>query len=244
MTNILTLLAKPLALSSWPSLPCPICLMGHFVSSGPVLYENAESIQALSHAEWEPLWISGIFTWSGECGNPKCKQVMRALGTYFMDFGDDVEYEEFLKVEYILPPLLLLPLPDGTPASVTEAVSEAERVLFAAPGLAATALRSAVEAYLDSVEIPRVDDKGRRLTLHGRLLIWRSSPDGDNEVYELLNAIKWIGNQGAHERKTLGVEQVLSGVEFLEESFRRLITGPRLQARAKEINETKGNQSR
>ena len=68
---------------------------------------------------------------------------------------DDIDYQgipysSYYTVRHLHPPMLMMPIPKSAPDEVREGILRASRVLFADPGLAATALRATVERFLSS----------------------------------------------------------------------------------------------
>lgn len=65
--------------------------------------------------------------------------------------------------------MLLMPIPKSAPEEVREGVLRASRVLFADPGLAATALRATVELFLTSQGISAVSTNGEFRSADSRI---------------------------------------------------------------------------
>lgn len=230
--------------SPWPRPACPSCEEGHVAFGEPSTDEDGASRQARSHEHWEPDWISGTFVSTGRCENPHCRQAVTAAGRYSVGESKSARYEwpqhnAFYKVDYFSPALRLISLPEDVPTSVDEAVERASRVLFADPGLAATALRASVERFLTHVGVPSERSNGGFISLDDRLKEWRKTAGSDRPA-DLFLAVKWIGNRGTHEVGNLSVDDVIDGAEFIDEALHVLFTAPELDARARVVSERKG----
>lgn len=121
-----------------------------------------------------------------------------------------------------------------------EGVRRASRVLFADPGLAATALRATVELFLTSESIAATRSNGQFRSAHERINEWRDADPSRPPVSDLLFAVKWLGNAGTHEDTNLLTIEVLDGARVLDEAFHRLFTGPDIDLYARTINEARG----
>lgn len=170
------------------------------------------------------------------------------MGNYAVDLADQqtdqdfggVRYSKYYTVKQVSPPPRLMRLPSTTPASVQDGVARAAAVLFADPGLAATALRLVVEQFLTSEGVPATRPNGGFVSADHRIKAWRDGSEDRSRVADLLLAVKWIGNAGTHSLSKLTVEEVLNGVEFLDEAFHALFVGPDVDARAKAVNAARG----
>jgi len=206
------------------------------------------SVKAHGHWAWEPDWIRGAFTTTGTCQNKDCGYKVAASGTYEVDAAQLVveedmagaPYSDYFTFQSFSPPLQLMKLPVGTPDQVQEGVDRAAAVLFADPGLAATALRLVVEQFLTTEGVSSRRAKGGFASADERIRTWRSAAAGRERVADLLLAAKWIGNAGTHSLATLTVAEVLEGAEFLSEAFHVLFEGPTIDARAQAINKARG----
>ncbi|WP_460826582.1 DUF4145 domain-containing protein [Nostocoides australiense] len=244
----LSVLAKPLESGqAWPRPSCPTCQSGFVRFSSPTEVESHESSSARGHDAFEPEWITGTFVVQGECENPECRQSIHGTGNYGVDYSDRSNYDDYgpsyssyYTITHLHPPMLMMPIPGSAPDNVREGVLRASRVLFADPGLAATALRATVELFLTHAGVAATTPSGKFRSAHERIEEWRDADPGRPEVADLLFAVKWLGNAGTHEDADLTVIEVLDGARVLDEAFHRLFTGPDIQARARRINAAKG----
>lgn len=119
-------------------------------------------------------------------------------------------------------------------------MSRASRVLFADPGLAATALRATVELFLTSEGIASRRTNGKFRSAHERIVEWVNADTDRPAVKDLFFAVKWLGNSGTHEDSDLTAIEVLDGARVLEEAFHRLFTGTEIEAHARSIIAAEG----
>ncbi|MGO4246473.1 DUF4145 domain-containing protein [Paenarthrobacter sp. RAF54_2] len=244
-------LAKPIEGGQpWPRPACPKCQTGYIGFSSPVEDEDHDSAEVRDHPAFDPEWISGTFVVRGQCENPKCRQAVHGTGDYSVDYSqktnqDDFEftgpsYSPYYTVTHLHPPMLIMPIPVSAPSEVREGVLRASRVMFADPGLAATALRATVECFLTAEGIPVTHSTGKFRKAHERIEEWRRADPGRPSVADLFFAVKWLGNAGTHEDSDLTTMEVLDGARVLDEAFHRLFTGPDIEAHARSINAARG----
>jgi hypothetical protein len=234
----------------WPRPACPECQTGYIGFSSPDYHESHDSIASHDHPAFDPEWISGTFVVQGRCENPECQQVVHGTGDYGVSYSkksnqDDFEYggppySRYSTVTHLHPPMLIMPIPISAPDEVREGVLRASRVLFADPGLAATALRATVERFLTSEGTSATRPSGEFRNAHERINEWRDADPNRPPVADLFFAVKWLGNAGTHEDSDLTTMEVLDGARVLDEAFHRLFTGPNIEAHARSINAAKG----
>lgn len=237
---------------SWPRPVCPTCGDGYVSFGEPETSEDGQSRSLQSERAWEPFWVHGTFRATGQCEKPSCRQEVTVTGTYTVGDAsgrgrewepDNDEYYDqysvFYRVEYFSPPLTLLLLPKDSPDQVREALARAAKVIYLDPGLAATAVRAAVERYLTSAGIAPTSETGGFVPLDKRLENWRITTGHGREA-DLLRAVKWIGNSGTHEPDELTASDVLDGVRFIDEVFHSLYVAPDVDAKAQAVNAHRG----
>ncbi|MDN4477304.1 DUF4145 domain-containing protein [Demequina sp. SYSU T00039] len=234
----------------WPRPACPTCQTGYIGFATPSENEDSSAVSARDHPNFEPIWIFGTFVVRGECENPKCRQAVHGTGDYRVGYakkniGEESEYQgynysSYYTVTHLHPPMLLMPIPASAPAQVKDGVLRASRVLFADPGLAATALRATVEQFLTSQGIAGKRISGQFRNAHERIEEWSAADAGRPPVANLFFAVKWLGNAGTHEDSDVTTVEVVAGARVLDEAFHRLFTGPDIDAHARSINAAKG----
>lgn len=217
----------------------------------PETAENKISRSYRGHDAWEPEWISGTMQLSGRCENSECEQIVTAVGSFRVDVSRDrpindpdegyqgQRYSEFYKIDYFNPPLLLITLPEDIPRDVRRAIDRARPIVFVDPSFAATALRNSVECFLSDEGVPARNSKGSYTPLHQRIKQWKTKT-GNQKVAELLQAVKWIGNEGTHEGTSLTVQEILVSLEFIEAAFHELLVAPGISQRVQTVNQSKG----
>lgn len=157
---------------------------------------------------------------------------------HYEDWGP--VYDNYYRLQMTVPPLPIMQTPERCPELVKDAVANAARVIWVDPSAAANRLRIAIEQLLDAKRIPRSTRVGVKLAplkLHGRIERLRATHPS---VAELLEAVKWIGNQGSHE-DSLGVADVLEGAQLFEHALAQMYdTAPaEIRRRAMQINKAK-----
>lgn len=236
---------------SWPRPRCPACGSGHIRFGMPEESEGYASASERDHPAFEPDWIKGTFLIRGQCENPNCAQVVHGTGDYRVDDACESvpfdphnqlgrPYSSYYRVVHLHPAMLLMSIPESAPTEVREGVLRASRVMFADPGMAATALRATVERLLTFEGVPSIDASGRFCSAHRRIETWQDANASRIPVAELLFAVKWLGNAGTHEDSSLSVLDVLDGASLLDEAFHRIYAGPDIDARAQSINTARG----
>lgn len=229
--------------TEWADATCPSCQIGYLRADNAVEQESTASLDAHNHEAWEPEWISGYFTCALRCQRVQCREIAVALGVWQVreEWDDRGPFHvSYYRLEMTTPPLPILRTPEKCPARVREAVAGAARVVWVDPSAAASRLRVAIELLLDSRRIPRSTTAGGERTslrLHARIDRLRKT---NPAVADLLEAVKWIGNQGSHE-DSLETTDVLDGAELLEHALALLYdpTPTQIQRRARQINKAK-----
>ncbi len=234
----------------WPELQCPRCrrsvLEPNIQSS-----ESISSIEArLGDAVWDG-WTEGHFFGTLSCARTPCGNKYVVAGNWSSRSPDLPEQDDFLddphlagsSVRHILPPLPVMPFPDKTPDDVRILVQSASSVLLSDTSAAANRMRSAVESLLDARKVRRLPPgrRGAKYRLSTDRRIKEFSVE-NNEVADLLMAIKWIGNAGSHESRPLSLSVVLDGIELFAHAIHLLYddTPQALQRRAARINRRRG----
>ena len=101
------------------------------------------------------------------------------------------------------------------PKPIEHLVREAVALFWADHRAAASRVREVIEAVLTDLEIPTQDTKKGRLTLHRRIeLFAKLENEKWKEQAEVIEAAKWIGNDGTHD--TVTRDECLDAFEMLE----------------------------
>lgn len=211
-----------------PPWPCHACKGGTLALKPKSFrsWETAESKRGRRDENWEPDWICELFSCVLQCAS--CKEVSIASGesTWVNEYIDDVgqhgialEYEPRL----VLPAPTILPTVAGLPDEASRPLVDSFGLYWADPPAAASRIRTSLERYLDSKKIPKKarSKKGgmARLSLHARIQRFKSP---NPQVTASLLAIKWLGNDGAHDDQ-LSREDVLDAYEILHDVLPDLV---------------------
>lgn len=101
------------------------------------------------------------------------------------------------------------------PKPVDALIREAAALYWLDQAAAVSRVREAIEAILTDLGAPERSAGGKRLALHGRIAAFRTSAEGQwDEQADIIEAAKWIGNEGTHE--TVSRDAALDAFEMLE----------------------------
>ena len=206
----------------WPSLPCLVCHRGALEMVTISEFESKASADARVGVEIEEGPRSGFFHGELACSQPSCGSKYVVAGEWTRGTDDPDEETDSLDiydpslfgltVRHILPPLPLIALPEGTPEPVKVLVESCSSVLLSDPNAASGRIRTAIEAVLDQQKIQKTgNSRAERLGIHARLnkLAEKNGPAATHLI-----AMKWIGNEGTHEREPVPLRSVLDGLEL------------------------------
>ncbi len=238
-----------------PPILCGVCRDGYLSIEKLVKSENTDSLMAHDHDAWEPEWISGLIQAILRCGNPKCKAISVVTGRYRVVFDVDIvmddhgqqqqvaTYTDELKIETIFPSTPIITAPPSAPAILDSLMAEAASIALLSPSAAANRVRTAIDEVLNSYGILRfrVSKRTRRkirVQTHERIEIFKAK---NEEVAELLLAVKWIGNTGSH-TDSISLQEALDGAELFSHAIELLYDtkSHELKKKAKKINARKG----
>lgn len=211
----------------WPSLTCPTCHAGVLEYATPQLLASPAAVRSQEHEGWDPTWLRGTFAMVSQCSNSRCRQSVVFAGDWEVveNNGDPKwgDYGDLLRIRTAVPPLPLIREPAGTPDSARAALHAAAGVVWTDPGSAAGRLRTGLERILDDQKIADKRSGGGRISAHDRVvdLGKQHTMAGD-----ALMAVKWIGNEGAHDDE-LTASDVVDGAAALELALQLLYdSGP------------------
>lgn len=189
-----------------PAWPCPNCSAGALDIDENTLFtaETAESISAHDIPDWEPDWIIGWFGCRLTCR--RCgEQVAVAGQTKVQQFEDDYgrpEYVRLLYPCYFSNPPPLITLPDRTPPTVAELLSQSFGLFWIDSASCANRIRTSIEEILTDRGVRRTELTGKqkvkrrkRIELHRRIEEFQVA---NPEVAKMMMAMKWLGNAGSH----------------------------------------------
>lgn len=205
--------------NDWPDANCPACGVGHLRADPAVEVEATSSREARGHEAWEAEWVHGLFTCILRCQRGQCGELVVATGDwrvreYIGGDWESLEWEHQYRLRTTLPAVPIIPSARLCPDPVQAALAKASQVIWVDPSGAGNRLRVAVELSLDAKKIPRMTSgpKRTRLSTHARIDLLRlKNPDAAS----LLEAVKWVGNQGSHE-DSLTIADVLGAAKILD----------------------------
>lgn len=245
---MLAQLAKRNAKDGFPLFTCNNCKADLQKITNLNSSESEASRALHAHDAWEPEWIEGNFTAISTCQS--CSDKVYIVGTYsineYVDEDENgnphLDYEEVFNIKYMTPTIELLKVTSKCPEEVKKHIESAAEVIFANPDLAANRLRASIEALLTEQKTPRYKtnkkNKRYKLTTHNRIELLTEK---NKEVGVLLEAVKWIGNDGSHE-SSLSFSDIIDGLEIysLALSFLYDDSSAAIKKKAAIINKNKG----
>lgn len=205
----------------YPSWPCPRCQQGSFrllstsiqkITSFQERYER--TAHSYNHHE-----LLDRFTGHMQCDRPGCQETGTIAGNYLSHWLSDGTEEGLTEISYQVLSVVPAPLPfevdQRIPKPIEHLVREAAALFWADHRAAASRVREVIEAVLTDLEIPTQDTKKGRLTLHRRIeLFAKLENEKWKEQAEVIEAAKWIGNDGTHD--TVTRDECLDAFEMLE----------------------------
>ena len=200
---------------------CPRCGIGQILLPDGELHADKVNADIANWPEWgDPTDIGGVFTARLECSRPSCHEIVAVLGDFSTEYGyepgqPDTSYIEIYRLRALHPVIPLFVAPDGTPESVRADLHRAAATIWLDPPSAATCLRRSLESLLTEQGVPAnsIGTKPTRFTLHQRLEEFKKvRPD----VADLLEAVKWVGDDAAHEGGQIAAKDAVNIAEFVE----------------------------
>lgn len=184
-----------------PTWPCPKCGVQSLSCSDDQLLKHYKNPIDPNHIHFDPGWIEYIFTMHLACANTSCGCRAVCVGTgdvsqeYLHDGSGDWDWFDYFQVKYFEPALRIFVAPSDAPECVIEALGTSFSTFFSSPGTSLSNLRSALEVLLSEMEVASVDARGKFLPLAKRIELL---PENYRKIVEPANAIRWLGNGGAH----------------------------------------------
>lgn len=152
-------------------------------------------------------WLQARFSGQLCCNNKACNEAVAVIGRaeipnpiFQQKTQKNLPY--YIIPEYFSPSLQIFRLKNEYPAAIRAELARSFAIIFSEPNSAGSRLRAAVERLMDEKNI--ADGP-----LHARLVKFSES---EAELGEFLQAIKWLGNEGAHSDKVTK-QDVLDGYE-------------------------------
>jgi hypothetical protein len=198
-----------------PAFPCPRCETGHLQSiEGTFATADAAYAEADYGSENAPEdYVRRSFVMLARCGNTRCGEVVSVAGEYSMEevqteFGYGLEETLNIKAIYPAPPMI--DLPNETPRRVKRHLAKSFELYWMDYGACANQIRSAGEAILDELKVPKskrlkaklatgsrpaMPAKTIDLDFNGRIQ-WLEKRNKQNA--KIIDALRKIGNLGSH----------------------------------------------
>lgn len=203
-----------------PDWMCPTCKKGiiRIVDDSFKTVETRDSRQAHDHPNWEPCFVTSIYSCLLRCNNEQCQEIVASTGNGSADIEDfynkhghqDQRYVELFRPTFFEPPLAIIDIPEICSAEVAEPLQESFRLFFCSPASAANNVRIAVECLLTELKVPTHGPK--RLTLNNRLDLLSEEY---SEFKDLFNAIRVFGNDGSHPDSKITINDVMDAYEII-----------------------------
>ncbi len=242
----------PFTEASQPDWQCPTCKKGLLRIKEGTFFNEETSLSRKwhGHEDWDPDWVSTVYSCLLKCTNEGCQEVVANSGEGILDW--DIEHDEegypqqiygdYFKPLYFQPHLVLIQIPEKTPAEVKEKLENSFRLFFSSPSAASSNVRAAVEAMLNDLNVNRyrlVNGKRRIINLHQRIDLLPAKYD---ELKDMLMAVKWLGNAGSHQGGELTTDDVMDAYEIIEHVLSEVYEEKtkKLKAIAKKVNKAKG----
>lgn len=233
-----------------PRWHCPHCQIGLLklgkrnLVSGPTVASSMEC----KKEDWNPDLIEYYFSGYLSCSH--CSHFVAFLGNGRL-FSEGINnhplerdgegYFELYSPLYFFPTLPIFKIHNFCPKEVMEQINKSFALYWSDLESCANRIRASVEAIMNQQRVIRTRIlKGKRLyiPLDKRIESFRLI---NQNVADLLLAIKWIGNTGSHLGK-LERGDVLDAYELLEHSINKLYdkSDIKLKKLSKDINKRKG----
>ncbi len=240
----------------WPQIsqgsdrafPCPRCTRGRIrLDKGSVkLVQPVHNANLVNNSDdFEPDWIVHHFVGFFRCDQADCGEVVAFSGdTEHVEVETEYGWglEEALRIKTFFPAPPIFQIPKETPESVKQHVASSFTLYWIDFSSCAARIRAGIEEMLNECGIPATkvnsNQKVIRLDLNGRIDLFKAS-DQDNG--EFLNALRVLGNIGAHET-TLDREKVMDAYGILENVLLEVYAqkSAKLKALRDKIVSTKG----
>jgi len=219
--------------------PCPHCGQNKlYVDEEKILSE--ESAESKKKAEHQVLWEehtpSGTYSAILSCRN--CKQFVISTGNFDVEHltGRTSDDEEEESVEFIYfypkffdPPLRFFNWPQQMPKELETILLSAFQLYWINPNSCASKVRSFIEELLtiEGIAKRRINKNKKRIEniwLNERLLSYKTK---NSEVYEILDAIKLIGNDATHAEGSIERNDCLDAFELLAAALVEIFAKPK-----------------
>lgn len=218
---------------------CSRCSDGvlEFVSDEFHKHETLDSTKWRLDADWEPEWIEYLFTGTLRCQSCSEIYVVSGTGTVEEDWDEEegrVHYDVFFP-KFFMPAIHIFSLPKQTPVEVANIIEMSFSLAWSDYSAAGNKLRVALELIVSELVPDSNQSLGRKIN---------EIPEEKSDIRDMLNAIKWLGNQGTHESKLKECDLAFS-FKVIEKLLYKLYPVPddteSLMTHVQWVNEAKGS---
>lgn len=237
---------------------CPHCQKGYLLLNKNSFFEKQylssvkKSIFEINHDgdyDSDDRFYLGNIAGQLKCNHLNCNEVTSFIGEtkYYLNYFDegDREIEVSEKViffKYFIPSMHIIELKSEYPKELQEILLESFSLYFSSYSACVNTLRILLEKLCELHGIETKTNKGGHRKLGERLDEFVIIKDFKDKV--LLEAIKWIGNDGSHCLEIVKKEDLDLTYRFVKKVLDEIYPSPtddeELNILAKEINENKG----
>lgn len=227
----------------FPRYGCPACRKADLELVDFSATENGETKQNSSLDWWEHEWDRYLFRATLECRI--CRETVFCSGNGSVEEEfDGTEETNFRSYHYVryqpkffFPSLKFMDFPPATPKEVQQSINAACAMYFSHPASACNSLRIAAEDILTSLGVPE-PEAGEFSSLGKRSKVL---PE-DSQERLLLDAIRWLGNDGSHSKTLITHQDAQDAFEVMDLLIEKAYSDRalKIQELAKAIREHKG----
>ncbi len=224
---------------------CSHCGSGrlHFEENSFCKAELKDSIASYEYPDWEPEWVELVFSGILTCKNCNEKYTVSGIGALEQDYDHETDsspnYTPFYTPKYFNPPLDIFNIPKNTPSELKKFIKSAFSLAWADFPAAGNRLRAALEIIVDDL----IQETKPKRSLGNKI---NNIPDDNSDIRELMNAIKWLGNDASHEAKltecdlafAFNATELILKKQYPDTDADKKTT---ILAHAKEINKVEGS---
>ncbi len=189
-------------LESKTKYKCPYCKVGDLITNKDDvnISETPESKKDRYDPDWEQEWVT--YTFNGALTCKECHEKTFCIGKgkleYYSYCGPEDEapdsinecYELELTPTYFEPTIFIFGIPSKCPENLKIEIENAFKLAFSDYSASGNRVRTCIELYIMELNPSATGN------LHHKI---ESIKTVDINIYEILMAIKWLGNQGSHE---------------------------------------------
>lgn len=186
--------------------------------------QTADSLLCQEHSSDPEEFYYASFTAMLQCENPQCREIVSCIGDTHVSLDEydytlqEMNYTKYYKPKLFIPSLKFIDIPEKCPDKVTYSLQEAFALTFLSPSSAANKVRAAIENLLEEqFAILPSKSNGDFISLASRLKVFDTQYSQQHyKLHEILDAIRWIGNDGSHGLSNLTHNDIFDAYEFME----------------------------